>query len=108
MAVFVSTTSGNGPNPAHSHTDCANFEDGYELDQCMAMKGGVDQVVIKAIVLVILFQVSYGLPLVESGYEEGSFCQTKTLLRERRPLRGSTTFKLQFGGNSGKIPSESP
>ena len=68
MAVFVSTTSRNGPNPAHSHTDCANFEDGYELDECMAMKGGVNQVAVKAIFLFVLFQVSYGLPLVESGH----------------------------------------
>ena len=38
MAVFVSTTSGEWPQSAHSHTDCANFEDSYELDQCMAMR----------------------------------------------------------------------
>ena len=74
----------------------------------MAMKGGVDQVVIKAIVLVILFQVSYGLPLVESGYEEGSLLPNEDIAERKEAPRGSTTFKLEFGGNSGKIPSESP
>ena len=83
MAVSVSTTPKNGLNPAHSHTDCANFEDGYELVQCMAMKEGVDRVMIKAIVLVILFQVSYGLPLIESGYEEGSLLPNEDIVERK-------------------------
>ena len=71
-------------------------------------EGGVDQVVIKAIVLVILFQVSYGLPLIESGYEEGSPLPNEDIVERKEALRGSTTFKLRFGGNLGKILSESP
>ena len=34
------------------------------------MKGGVNQVAVKAIFLFVLFQVSYGLPLVESGHDK--------------------------------------
>ena len=52
------------------------------------LKWGVDQVVIKAIVLVILFQVSYGLPLIESGYEEGSLLPNEDIVeRKEAPPR---------------------
>ena len=108
MAVFISTTPRNGLNPAHWHTDCANFEDGYELDQCMAMKWGVDQVVIKAIVLVILFQVSYGLPLIESGHEEGSLLPNEDIVEKKEAPPWFNYLQTpvwgQFGQNSERVP----
>ena len=72
------------------------------------MKGGVNQVAIKAIFLFVLFQVSYGLPLVESGHDKAvPLTYDETDERKETPPWYNylqTPVWGQFGQNPERVP----
>ncbi len=72
------------------------------------MKGGVNQVAIKAIFLFVLFQVSYGLPLVESGHDKAvPLTYDETDERKETPPwynYPQTPVWGQFGQNPERVP----
>ena len=72
------------------------------------MKGGVNQVAIKAIFLFVLFQVSYGLPLVESGHGKAvPLTYDETDERKETPPwynYPQTPVWGQFGQNPERVP----
>ena len=72
------------------------------------MKGGVNQVAIKAILLFVLFQVSYGLPLVESGHDNAvPLTYDETDERKETPPWYNylqTPVWGQFGQNPERVP----
>ena len=72
------------------------------------MKGGVNQVAIKAILLFVLFQVSYGLPLVESGHDKAvPLTYDETDERKETPPWYNylqTPVWGQFGQNPERVP----
>ena len=72
------------------------------------MKGGVNQVAVKAIFLFVLFQVSYGLPLVESGHDKAvPLTYDETDERKETPPWYNylqTPVWGQFGQNPERVP----